>query len=294
MSSPDPFSNPTKNFLLYFCISVVLFATIGNGISSLFWDYAPKFFAGLTQTPEELLWIWRLLLVMILISILFLIIYRSDLLSWLKQSILTETFNTEVYQNITSPFPAVIAVMSKINDPTRESVAEIVIRYHWDEGKNQNFKYCWLICTKDSEDSAKALIDKLKEDYGKDQKDQPNFFYGDQYQLEDINNPHNSVSLRVPDEKINDPIYIQQLIDCIYFDAEIKGIKESEIIADFTGGTRSMGTGIVLACTSPQRRLQYICQLGEEGIEKIKEIQINFKLKAQKPINYLNPDKSKN
>ena len=73
MSSPDPFSNPTKNFLLYFCISVVLFATISNGISSLFWDYAPKFFAGLTQTPEELLWIWRLLLVMILISILFLI-----------------------------------------------------------------------------------------------------------------------------------------------------------------------------------------------------------------------------
>lgn len=36
------------------------------------------------------------------------------------------------------------------------------------------------------------------------------------------------------------------------------GIEDSDLIADYTGGTKSMTAGIILACTSPERRLQFL------------------------------------
>jgi len=37
-----------------------------------------------------------------------------------------------------------------------------------------------------------------------------------------------------------------------------EGWSETDVIADYTGGTKSMTAGTVLACASPDRRLQFM------------------------------------
>ena len=55
--------------------------------------------------------------------------------------------------------------------------------------------------------------------------------------------------------------YIRRLINCIYADAQKQKLQESEVIADYTGATKGMTAGIILACTNSNRRLQYISQI---------------------------------
>jgi hypothetical protein len=49
-----------------------------------------------------------------------------------------------------------------------------------------------------------------------------------------------------------------ELVQQIYKEAEALGIPRSEIIADYTGGTKSMTAGLILACTEQDRDLQYM------------------------------------
>lgn len=290
MSRPNLFLDnlrPVKNFVIYFLIGVVFFSIIANGVSSLFWEDGfkfIKFLVGIQDNNVLAIFSLRLGLVFLLLVILILIINFTPAINWFRkswQSINSEKLETEAnYQDLKEKFEGLIAVMSKVNDPNKKSPAEIVIEEHWSK-----LRYCWLICTEDSQAAAEDLIARLRSqsiDQALDQGEQPTFFYGDRDEINDINSPDQKISLLVPNTRINDPIYIQQLVDCIYADAEQKGLDESKVIADFTGGTRSMGIGIVLAGVSPRRRLQYISQIDQEN--KIKEIQINFKIKAQKSI----------
>lgn len=61
------------------------------------------------------------------------------------------------------------------------------------------------------------------------------------------------------------------------------GLEKSDIIADFTGGTKSMTVGVVLAGATRSRRLQYISQLSEE--HPLMEIKIAYKLTPLKTRN---------
>jgi CRISPR-associated protein (Cas_Cas02710) len=48
-------------------------------------------------------------------------------------------------------------------------------------------------------------------------------------------------------------------VEEIYAEAKDKfNLTEEGIIADYTGGTKSMTSGMVLACTSPNRALQFM------------------------------------
>jgi hypothetical protein len=201
------------------------------------------------------------------------IVYLSPFIEWLQRKFSVETESN--YADLSQTFPGLIAVMSKPS-PGRETPAEIAIRYHWNQ-----LKYCWIICTGDTQQAAGEMIEKMRRE-SPSQGVQPQFLYGDGHRMIDLFYPNDGgISLLVPDNKINDPIYIQNLIHCIYYDARKQepSLQESDIIADFTGGTRSMGIGIVLACASPRRRLEYISQIDE--VNKIKEIKVSFKLKSQ-------------
>ncbi len=71
-----------------------------------------------------------------------------------------------------------------------------------------------------------------------------------------------SLHVRIVDlapELINDPNHIRQLINSIYIQAtEQTGLSPIDFIADYTGGTKSMTAGMVLACSKPERKLQYL------------------------------------
>ncbi len=47
-------------------------------------------------------------------------------------------------------------------------------------------------------------------------------------------------------------------VEAIYLQAARYGLRRDEIIADFTGGTKMMTTGLVLACTAAGRDVQYM------------------------------------
>ena len=84
------------------------------------------------------------------------------------------------------------------------------------------------------------------------------------------------MNLLVADELVDDPKYIQQLVDSIYIDAQEKGLDETEVIADYTGATKGMTAGILLACLAPARQLQYISQI---QFPQIMSVHVSYRLK---------------
>lgn len=67
------------------------------------------------------------------------------------------------------------------------------------------------------------------------------------------------ISLKVlPEETIHDPNATFKLVNQIYTQASEEQLEPEQIIADYTGGTKSMTAGLILACASPQRRLQFM------------------------------------
>jgi CRISPR-associated protein (Cas_Cas02710) len=60
-------------------------------------------------------------------------------------------------------------------------------------------------------------------------------------------------------EDADNPEAVHRLVDAIYIEAvNVYGLKEEEVVADYTGGTKSMTSGMVLACASPRRLLHFM------------------------------------
>jgi hypothetical protein len=55
-----------------------------------------------------------------------------------------------------------------------------------------------------------------------------------------------------------DPQSIFQAVEQVYSEAKLFGLSSNEIVADFTGGTKMMTAGMVLACTPADRDVQYM------------------------------------
>ena len=113
-------------------------------------------------------------------------------------------------------------------------------------------RHCWLIATtgKDgSQDYLPVLIKYLREQKG---FAEPQGEQGCHFHCEDrITLDENNETQAVDDTR--------QLVEEIFKKARSReiGLKDSEIIADITGATRSMQLGMMLACLDGQRDLQY-------------------------------------
>jgi hypothetical protein len=104
------------------------------------------------------------------------------------------------------------------------------------------------------------------------------FYYGE-YTITDINDPQQDLTLNVDDDAAQDPDTILHLVNSIYAHADRLGLEEAELIVDFTGGTKPLGVGAFLACTSPGRRLEYIASRDNP---QLLEIKIDYRLKPAK------------
>ncbi|HYV07602.1 MAG TPA: hypothetical protein VFB82_23615 [Blastocatellia bacterium] len=62
-----------------------------------------------------------------------------------------------------------------------------------------------------------------------------------------------------------DPQSIFQAVEQVYSEAESYGLSAKEMVADFTGGTKMMTAGMVLACTPADRDVQYMKPLAVLG-----------------------------
>jgi hypothetical protein len=155
-----------------------------------------------------------------------------------------------------------------------ESPAEMAIRHHWNQGQEPHLQHCWVICTESSIDHAVEMKRKLLRDGIDEHK--LHLYYGS-YGLNDTSQP--GLTLTVSDRAADDPDTILKLVNAIYVDAQAKGLHESDIMVDFTGGTKPMGAGTVLACASPTRRLEYFLQTEPP---QLVEIRVSYKVKPIK------------
>jgi hypothetical protein len=260
-------TNPEKNFFLYFIFGVVLVTLITDGISALVWgSFTEYIYKTFNKQIEK--WLIQSLLTLFLLLILYILI-KSPLYNWLW-SLLNRSISSRIMQvkplDEKERFRGLIVAMGIPNNARPMTAAEKCIRHHW----RNRLEYCWLICTDRTYSHAISLMKKLAaEGIG------INFYYDKVYTA----NNGEEFSLHIPDDKVDNPLYTQNLIDCIYEDAQkTDKLEESDIIADLTGGLTSITVGITLACTPASRRLQYISQIDDQ----LKEIEISYQLKQDK------------
>lgn len=273
-------TDPTKSFLSFFVVGTVIFTVISNGVSDLFWAMSGIWLQRRLGIDNPL--VLKAIAIAVLIALILFIIYITPFSLWFKRR-LFELFRgnepLEIQTNakpIEETFPGLIALMSP-TPPDRQSPAERAILHHWNQGHKPHLRHCWLICTEQSEKAAQELHKKLI-----DMRISPELqlHWGESYQFENPKYPGKMLSLHVSEELMNDPICIQNLVNAIYADALSRyGLDESEMIADLTGGTKIMTVGMLLACTTATRRLEYISQLEQQ---RLMEIDIAYKLVSQK------------
>lgn len=265
-------TDPTKNFLTFFLIGTLLFTIVADGISALFWDVLGEWLQ--TRMGIENPSLLKALIVLSLTTLLLIVIYATNFSRWLKKKLARfPIFGIKIPDQtnvtpLTTTLPGLIAAMS----PKDNSPAELAIHHHWNGGKSPSLKHCWLICTKKSLPYAQEMIKKFT-DKGLTQTIE--FHYGN-YQLTDPEYPEQKLNLLIEDNLVDDPNYIRRLVNCIYADAQKRGLEESDVIADYTGATKGMTAGIILACTAPDRRLQYISQVDNS---QLMEVKISYKLR---------------
>jgi len=250
-------TDPTKNFLAWFVIGTLVFSIVSDGVTVIFWDVLEQ--QVYPNVPLTLPYGWfRAIVTTSLVALLLLLIYGTNLSRRVQRSLVWLPFvnETPIEANVVpleQTYPGLIVAMS----PREDSPAERVIRYHWNQGQAPHLKHCWLICTEKSLPFAKRMMQRLT-DEGITEKLEVHF---GSYALADDDEAGAPLNLLIPDALVDDPHYVHQLVDAVYENAEAKGLSESEVIADYTGATKGMTAGILLACLSPDRPLQYISQI---------------------------------
>jgi hypothetical protein len=178
-----------------------------------------------------------------------------------------------------------LIVVASIARSGVKSAAQEAIEHHWSNG-NGNLQHCWIICGgTELENQARILLDRFE---GEKQ-----WINDREFLLTDSDDRSRQLRVflkTIIETDLDDPHATFALVNQIYTEADRLGIEDSDLIADYTGGTKSMTAGIILACTSPERRLQFLRPGGytaEGRADTTKsslatEVEIAFKLKPLK------------
>ncbi len=127
---------------------------------------------------------------------------------------------------------------------SRVTAAENAIKSH-----AAGLKFCWIIAgpgSGPSKPTSRENAEKLKDKYER----QPDT----RFEIVDLDDQ-------------DDPEKAFHLVQSIYHKAHAAGLTESDVIADYTGGTKSMTAGMVLACSAaPGRDAEYMKAIDETPI----------------------------
>ncbi|XHX78426.1 MAG: hypothetical protein RBJ76_29085 [Stenomitos frigidus ULC029] len=269
-------TNPTKNFLATFLISTVLFNIISDGLSQLFWGNLSDWLQtqlGITSKAQ----LQGYILLLLLVLVLFLIYatnlargFRALLSRW--HIIGTEVPARASVASLQRTSPGLIVLMS----PKHDSPAEAAIRHHWNNGQTPCLQHCWVICTDSSITHARDMKRRLLE--AAIDENQLHLYYGS-YTLNNPDPSGSPLTLTVNDRDADDPDSILHLVNAIFADADSKGLAEADVLVDFTGGTKPMSVGAVLACVAPTRHLEYLTQTTPP---KLVGVRIAYKIRSIK------------
>jgi hypothetical protein len=131
-----------------------------------------------------------------------------------------------VYRFLDKPNPAPRKGLIAFVSLTQRAHLDRAIAYH-----HETLKKLWLIATQEAQARAAQIVTEYKKS-------------GVQISI-------------VPLSEEWDLIKTKETVDRIFAE-QLDGLAEEEIIADFTGGTKPMTVGMVFACLTPTRSLQYV------------------------------------
>jgi hypothetical protein len=131
-----------------------------------------------------------------------------------------------VYRFLDKPNPAPRKGLIAFVSLTQRAHLDKAIGYH-----RETLKRLWLIATQEAQARAAQIV-------------------------AEYNKSGVQISI-VPLSEEWDLIKTKETVDQIFAD-QLDGLAEEEIIADFTGGTKPMTVGMVFACLTPSRSLQYV------------------------------------
>ena len=274
----EAIESPAKHPFIFIFVITLALAVAGNGLSNLILDNLCTWLEEHSQFTKAS---WQGLLVIILIS--------SIALSSTNLAAIWSRFigQTIPYSSKVRPLAPTETVKGLIvfMSLSVESPAKTAILHHWQDGHGK-LEHCWLICGgTPSLDKAKELVEQLITVHKLPTR---TFHYGTSYKYPNPDNIHHPFSLVTDIHLANDPSHIRQLIECIYDSAEESpfSLPKNEIIVDYTGGTKSMTAGAILAGASPERRLQYIVSDYDDKNKPIKprvmEVNISYQVKPSK------------
>lgn len=273
----EALKHPEKHpFIFVFVISLTL-AVAGNGLSNLVLDTLCTW---LEQQTKVLKLIWQLGVVGGSGSFLALNLTN---ISALWQSRFRRSIPAQAKVRALAPSNTargLIAFMSL----SVESPAKTAISHHWQNGHGK-LEHCWLICGgNDSLAKATELVDLLVANGLPPRM----FHFGTTCTYPNPDDRTHQLSL-VPNLNLaNDPSHIRQIIEAIYNSAEAEpySLSENDLIIDYTGGTKSMTAGAILAGASPDRRLQYIVSDYDDKNKpinsRVMEVDISYQVKPTK------------
>ncbi|MFE4108587.1 CRISPR-associated protein [Almyronema epifaneia] len=270
----EAISDPTKNFIAFFLVGTLVFTIVSDGVSTLFWQRLSPWMVerwGMDQATFDL-WL-TLALMLVLLGLT----YFTNLTRWLR-SRLPFLAIKEIQQVNVKPLERTYRGLIVAMSPSHASPAKVAIEFHWQQEEARQLKHCWILCTEKSMPYADQLASELAL---KGVTQILKLHYGN-YEMADPEHPGERLSLLIPDELVDDPNYIQRLVNAIYADAAefSEPLADAEVIADYTGGTKGITAGILLACSRPERPLQYISQLHQPP--RIMAVDVSYEMKPIK------------
>jgi CRISPR-associated protein (Cas_Cas02710) len=248
-------------------------AVLGNGISGLILD---TICSGLDQYTPLTKWAWQMIVVVILILILTVSI--ANLRSIIQRLLGNRSPYVKKVQPLGSDVncKGLIVFMGQRSG----SPAEKAILHHL-QSKPLTISYCWLICGGDEFlKNVPYMIELLP-----NQKEYIKFFFDRERRYLNPDDRTQELSLVLTAEQADDPNIIRQLIEAIYTEANEKfQLADDQIFIDYTGGTKSMTAGAILAGADPERRLQYLRSQYQNGVRventaELMEVDISYRVK---------------
>jgi CRISPR-associated protein (Cas_Cas02710) len=210
--------NPNKTFELFFSPRFPFLFLLGAVLVAVMGNMASDLLKSYVGDGRLGLW-----MIFVVSSVILLLLVAAIYAAGVFRAMLT---SRNVYRFLDKPNPAPRKGLIAFVSLTQRAHLDRAIAYH-----RETLKRLWLIATQEAQARAAQIV-------------------------AEYNKSGVQISI-VPLSEEWDLIKTKETVDQI-FTEQLDGLAEEDIIADFTGGTKPMTVGMVFACLTPSRSLQYV------------------------------------
>lgn len=210
-------------------VGAILLGAVGNGVYSVLLNFF--------ESPVTTVVVCFLLIVLFIMLV--------DPIGWLRDRLQSRLrAETKVRMHVRRR-KGLIALVSPEYGGERQAVDEAAAYHGRDVSGQSVLRHCWLIAGAGVGDPARQKLssrekaDRLRAE------------------LESAGVQTRILSLEDASEG-DDPLTTKGLVDQAFAEAAAVGLGLEDVIADYTGGTKTMTAGMILACTGPARKLQFM------------------------------------